>query len=162
MTRRDQAHRRAFRGYFPADRVQANRPVDGERGFRLLRNRMARTFGLLVRGRHRSRGLFQGQGSGQADELPVNHSPHFAPIIHPTLRNRRSRPWSSARSRGWAQTDGFVSSAVKRRVAGVATCILNWEFKMSVPSGGGEVMDLNAGAFRPYPHFDRHECLIAI
>ena len=24
--------------------------------------------------------------AGRLNELPVNHSPHFAPIIHPTLR----------------------------------------------------------------------------
>ena len=28
------------------------------------------------------------RAEGRINELPVNHSPHFAPVIHPTLRNR--------------------------------------------------------------------------
>ena len=41
----------AFRGYFSADSGEAHRARAGQRGFRLLRHRMARAFGVLVRGR---------------------------------------------------------------------------------------------------------------
>jgi hippurate hydrolase len=26
------------------------------------------------------------KAEGKVNELPVNHSPHFAPVLHPTLR----------------------------------------------------------------------------
>ena len=51
----------AFRGYFGAERGSGDRTGAGERGFRIVRDRVACAFGILVRGRHRSCDLCQSQ-----------------------------------------------------------------------------------------------------
>ena len=84
----------AFRGTFRRRAGARNRAGAGERGLRLVRHRMARAVGVLVRRRHRSRDLCEGQSGQRLNELPVNHSPKFAPVIHPTLRPASKR-WSS-------------------------------------------------------------------
>ena len=56
----------AFRRHFPAERVRANRAGAGERGLRIVRNRMARSVRVLVRRRHRSRCVRESQESGTA------------------------------------------------------------------------------------------------
>ena len=56
----------AFRRHFPADRVQETRADDGERGLRIVRSRVGRAIRLLVRRRHRSRYIREGQ-EGRAD-----------------------------------------------------------------------------------------------
>ena len=57
----------------------------------------------------------QAKKAGRLNELPVNHSPLFAPVIHPTLR-RASRPWLLRRRPGLsAQRPSWIELSVFRR-----------------------------------------------
>ena len=91
----------ALRRHFPADRVRHTGPTPASEDFGCFGSRVARTVRLLVRRRHRSRRLREGQREGEINDLPVNHSPFFAPVIHPTLEDRRGSAWSSPRWPGW-------------------------------------------------------------
>jgi hypothetical protein len=53
---------------------------------RIVRIRVALTVSILVRPRHGPEYLCGGQKAHRLNELPVNHSRKFAPVIHPTLR----------------------------------------------------------------------------
>ncbi|HEY6987006.1 MAG TPA: hypothetical protein VH369_01405 [Bryobacteraceae bacterium] len=39
----------------------------------------------MVRRRYRSRYVRESQKEGRIGEIPTNHNPRFAPVIHPTL-----------------------------------------------------------------------------
>ena len=79
----------AFRALFSPEGC-GNRPGAGERGFRLLRHRMAGAVGVLVRGRHRSPDLCQGKGSGQAERIAGQPQPAIraGPASDPGNRRR--------------------------------------------------------------------------
>ena len=47
---------------------------------------MARSVRLLVRRRYDPGVYEQAKSQGRLQELPVNHSPQFAPVLHPTLQ----------------------------------------------------------------------------
>ncbi len=65
--------RDAFRRHFPADRVQETQADNGERGFRIVRSRVGRAVRLLVRRRHRSRHIREGQ-EGRTDRRHPDQS----------------------------------------------------------------------------------------
>ena len=75
-----------FALHFPADSVQESQADDGERGLRILSEpsgtfrRSSGSWGewIVMYTRRRRR-------TGTIGALPTNHSPHFAPVIHPTL-----------------------------------------------------------------------------
>jgi amidohydrolase len=76
----------AFRSYFPADQVLLSEPVPSSEDFG--------TFGAewgvpsvfwFVGGTDREQ-YAKAQLAGRVNELPVNHSPRFAPALHPTLK----------------------------------------------------------------------------
>ena len=75
----------ALRAHFSADRVLHTGPAPASEDFGCFRSRVARPLRLLVRGRHRSRVYAKAKEEGRINDLPVNHSPHFAPVLHPTL-----------------------------------------------------------------------------
>ena len=75
----------AFRGTFRADRVAAHRPGAGERGLRLLRDRWHVPSVFWFVGGTDPEVYAKAKAAGRLNELPVNHSPHFAPVLHPTL-----------------------------------------------------------------------------
>jgi hypothetical protein len=68
----------------------------GERGLRIVRVPMARTFGFLVCRRYRSRDLRQSQGSEQAQRACSKPQPEVRARSAPNATNRRR----SARRRG--------------------------------------------------------------
>ena len=76
----------AFRTYFPADRVRHTGPAPA-----------SEDFGCFGAGWHVPSVFWfvggtdpatygKAKEAGRLNELPVNHSPRFAPVIHPTLR----------------------------------------------------------------------------
>jgi amidohydrolase len=76
----------AFRSYFPADQVVRTAPAPASEDFG--------SFGAewhvpsvfwFVGGTDREQ-YAKAEAAGRINELPVNHSPHFAPVIYPTLR----------------------------------------------------------------------------
>ena len=76
----------AFRQSFPADTSCRSRADIGERGLRIVRRAVGRAVRVLVRRRHRSRRVREGaKRQGALHEIPTNHNPRFAPVIHPTL-----------------------------------------------------------------------------
>ena len=76
----------AFRAAFRRRPRRGDRADVGERGLRLLRRRVACAVGVLVRRRHRSRtSTRRRKPLGELNEIPTNHNPRFAPVIHPTL-----------------------------------------------------------------------------
>ena len=62
--------------------------VQGQRGFQIVRRGVARAFRVLVRGGTHPDRYAQAKEAGRLNEIPTNHSPHFAPVIHPTLHTR--------------------------------------------------------------------------
>ena len=76
----------ALRRHFLPDRVRHTGPAPASEDFGSFGTEWHAPSGLLVCRRHRSRHLCEGQGAGRINELPVNHSPLFAPVIHPTLQ----------------------------------------------------------------------------
>ena len=76
----------AFRAAFLRRARAANRAGSGERGLRLVRRRVACPVGVLVRRRHRSRRLREGQGGGPAQRA-------FRPTTARASRRSSIRPW---------------------------------------------------------------------
>ena len=71
-------------------RPRARRAGLGQRGLRLLRHRVGRPVGVLVRRRHRSRPYRAAEQAGRvADDIPTNHNP-----ASPRSSTPRSRPAS--------------------------------------------------------------------
>ena len=65
----------AFRQHFPRRPRAGDRTGVGERGLRIVRRRVARPVGVLVRRRHRPRPLREGQGGGPAQRDPDQPQP---------------------------------------------------------------------------------------
>ena len=82
----------ALRARFGDDRVaRARRAGLGQRGLRLLRHRMGRPVGVLVRRRHRPRHLPRpSKPAGSPETSPPTTTPRFAPVIAPHPRDRRA------------------------------------------------------------------------
>ena len=76
----------AFRGHFGADRVRATGPAPASEDFGSFGSewRVPSVFWFV--GGTDPEIYAKAKESNKINELPVNHSPKFAPILHPTLR----------------------------------------------------------------------------
>ena len=79
--------RRAARPLRRRPRARARAPVSASEDFGSFGTEWRVPSGVLVRRRHRSGHLPRGRAAGRvARDIPTNHNPAFAPVIHPTLR----------------------------------------------------------------------------
>jgi amidohydrolase len=76
----------AFRAHFPADRVRHTGPVPASEDFGCFGAEWHVPSVFWFVGGTDPGTYAKAKEAGRLNELPVNHSPHFAPIIHPTLR----------------------------------------------------------------------------
>lgn len=75
----------AFRRHFPADRVQEAHPTTASEDFGTFGTAwQAPSVFWFVRGT--DPGVYaKARAAGRAGDLPTNHNPRFAPVLHPTL-----------------------------------------------------------------------------
>jgi amidohydrolase len=75
----------AFRRYFPAERVQETEPTSASEDFGSFGSQWgAPSVFWFVGGT--DPGVYEkAQNTGKIGEIPTNHNPRFAPVIHPTL-----------------------------------------------------------------------------
>ena len=89
MTNDAEATRRvveAFRGKFPATRIQETEPTSASEDFGCFGSgwHSPSVFWFVV-GIDEST-LERARSAGRLSEIPTNHNPRFAPAIHPTLQ----------------------------------------------------------------------------
>ena len=76
----------AFRRHFSADRVRETGPTPASEDFGSFGAEWhAPSVFWFVGGTDPDR-YTQAKEVGQLNEIPTNHNPHFAPVIHPTLQ----------------------------------------------------------------------------
>lgn len=76
----------AFRSYFPADQLVRTGPAPASEDFGSFGTEWhVPSVFWFVGGTDREQ-YAKAQAAGRINELPVNHSPQFAPVLHPTLR----------------------------------------------------------------------------
>ena len=76
----------AFRRYFPAERVRQTLPAPASEDFGSFGTEWHVPSVFWFVGGTDPNVYTEAQKAGRLNELPVNHSPLFAPIIHPTLQ----------------------------------------------------------------------------
>ena len=76
----------AFRGHFGADRVRATGPAPASEDFGSFGSEWRAPSVFWFVGGTDPEIYAKAKESNKINELPVNHSPKFAPILHPTLR----------------------------------------------------------------------------
>ena len=75
----------AFRRHFPADRVQQTGPAPASEDFGSFGTEWHAPSVFWFIGGTDPETYAKAKQEGRINELPVNHSPKFAPVIHPTL-----------------------------------------------------------------------------
>ena len=75
----------AFRRHFPADRVQATQPTTASEDFGSFGAEWGAPSVFWFVGGTDPAAYAKAQKEGKVGDIPTNHSPHFAPVIHPTL-----------------------------------------------------------------------------
>lgn len=75
----------AFRGYFPADRVKHTGPAPASEDFGCFGTAWHVPSVFWFVGGSDPEVYAKAKATGKLNELPVNHSPKFAPVLHPTL-----------------------------------------------------------------------------
>ena len=75
----------AFRKYFPADRVQETEPTSASEDFGSFGAEWGAPSVFWFIGGTDPGVYAKAQKEGKIGEIPTNHNPHFAPVIHPTL-----------------------------------------------------------------------------
>jgi amidohydrolase len=75
----------AFRRYFPADRVRVTGPAPASEDFGSFGTEWHAPSVFWFIGGTDPETFAKAKEAGRLNELPVNHSPLFAPVIHPTL-----------------------------------------------------------------------------
>jgi amidohydrolase len=94
----------AFRQYFPDERVRQTLPAPASEDFGSFGTEWHVPSVFWFVGGTDPEVYARARKSGRLNELPVNHSPHFAPVIHPTLETGietlvvATQAWFSARS----------------------------------------------------------------
>ena len=97
IPRRPQRVVDAFRRHFPAERVRETGPASASEDFGSFRRRVARAVGVLVRRRHRSRHVREGQGGRQDQRAPDQPQPALC-AGHPSHAGRPAwRRWRPPR-----------------------------------------------------------------
>lgn len=92
----------AFRAYFGAERVRATGPAPASEDFGSFGSEWHSPSVFWFVGGTDPDAYAKAKASNRLNELPVNHSPKFAPVIHPTLRTGvealviAARAWLSA------------------------------------------------------------------
>jgi amidohydrolase len=92
----------AFRGYFGADRVRETGPAPASEDFGSFGSEWHSPSVFWFVGGTDPDLYAKAKAANRLNELPVNHSPKFAPVIHPTLRTGvetlvvATRAWLSA------------------------------------------------------------------
>lgn len=76
----------AFRAHFSADRVRHTGPAPASEDFGCFGGEWHVPSVFWFVGGTDPASYAKAKEAGRLNELPVNHSPHFAPVIHPTLR----------------------------------------------------------------------------
>jgi amidohydrolase len=75
----------AFRQYFPADRVQATEPTTASEDFGSFGAEWGAPSVFWFVGGTDPGVYAKAQKEGKIGDIPTNHNPRFAPVIHPTL-----------------------------------------------------------------------------
>ncbi|MFL6353580.1 MAG: M20 family metallopeptidase [Bryobacteraceae bacterium] len=75
----------AFRGYFSADRVQETKPTTASEDFGSFGAEWGAPSVFWFVGGIDADLYAKAKNDGRIGEIPTNHNPHFAPVIHPTL-----------------------------------------------------------------------------
>jgi hippurate hydrolase len=75
----------AFRKYFPADRVQETEPTSASEDFGSFGAEWGAPSVFWFVGGTDPGMYAKAQKKGKVGEIPTNHNPRFAPVIHPTL-----------------------------------------------------------------------------
>jgi hippurate hydrolase len=92
----------AFRTYFGTERVRERGPIPASEDFGLFGSESGAPSVFWLVGGTDPEIYARAQKDNRLNELPVNHSPKFAPVIHPTLRTGvetlvvATRAWLSA------------------------------------------------------------------
>jgi hippurate hydrolase len=92
----------AFRQYFPAERVQATEPTTASEDFGSFGAQWGTPSVFWFVGGTDPEVYAKAKKEGRISELPTNHNPRFAPVIHPTLETGvealvvAALSWSSA------------------------------------------------------------------
>ena len=75
----------AFRGYFPADRVKDTQPTTASEDFGSFGTEWQVPSVFWFVGGNDAATYAKAEESGTIADIPTNHNPRFAPVIHPTL-----------------------------------------------------------------------------
>ena len=75
----------AFRNHFPADRVQETQPTTASEDFGSFGTGWHVPSVFWFVGGNDPGEYAEARTAGKIADLPTNHNPHFAPVIHPTL-----------------------------------------------------------------------------
>jgi len=76
----------AFRQHFQADRVRHTGPAPASEDFGCFGTEWGAPSVYWFVGGTDAKTYANALAAGKLNELPVNHSPHFAPVVHPTLQ----------------------------------------------------------------------------
>jgi hippurate hydrolase len=76
----------AFRAHFPAERVQETQPTTASEDFGCFGSEWHVPSVFWFVGGTDPEAYAQAKRAGKVGEIPTNHNPRFAPIIHPTLQ----------------------------------------------------------------------------
>ncbi len=76
----------SFREFFGADRVHHTGPAPASEDFGCFGTEWGAPSVFWFVGGTDPKTYAEAKGAGKLNDLPVNHSPHFAPVLHPTLR----------------------------------------------------------------------------
>lgn len=77
----------AFRSYFPGDRVKDTQPTTASEDFGSFGTEWQAPSVFWFVGGTDPETYANAKKSGTVGDLPTNHNPHFAPVIHPTLES---------------------------------------------------------------------------
>jgi hippurate hydrolase len=77
----------AFRNYFPAERVQETQPTTASEDFGSFGTGWHVPSVFWFVGGNDPDEYAQARKAGKIADLPTNHNPRFAPVIHPTLKS---------------------------------------------------------------------------
>jgi hippurate hydrolase len=92
----------AFRGYFAADRVQASKPASASEDFGSFGTEWGVPSVFWFVGGTDPDAYAEAKAANRLGDIPTNHSPFFAPVLHPTLATGvetlvvAARAWLSA------------------------------------------------------------------
>ena len=76
----------AFRAYFSENRVHHTGPAPASEDFGCFGTEWHAPSVFWFVGGNEPEAYDKAKKAGRLNDLPVNHSPHFAPVLHPTLR----------------------------------------------------------------------------